>query len=320
MQSMKAILVGCNQASRLQASRVLEACSVTVSAHFPDPRSAVDGVRLTQGEQLLCLMHVPTEEQLPQIQYLRDTFLGRPVVPLVDEHIESELLFAISTVAGGPILRLPLEAEEVKLALRCIKAAHSALLPISARRVFAVSGVSGGCGATTIAVNLAYEIASQFGLSCILLDLARGGIASVCLNVEAKYSIADLVVDMRSADPQMVEKMLVPITDRLRLFAAPPLNQEPLNATPDDIIQALELVKQLADVVVLDLPLHNDVRFEAYAGVNEALLVTEQSVPSMRALANARQVLDPIEGLRQTVVINRYNHAWKASPWPSSSA
>src|SRR5262249_21447394 len=147
--------------------------------------------------------------------------------------------------------------------------------------------------------NLAYEIANQFDLTCILMDLARGGIVSVCLNVEAKYTLSDLVVDLRSADLQFVEKMLTPITDRFKIFAAPPLEHEPLNATPDDILQALDLVKQLADVVILDLPLHNDVRFEAYSAVNEALLVTEQSVPSLRALSNARRNLEAVEGLRQ---------------------
>jgi pilus assembly protein CpaE len=304
---LKAVVVGLDQHYYAQVARVLEACSINASARFPDARSAVDGTRLSQGEMVLCLMHVASEEHLAQIKYLRETFVGRPLLALVEGDSEAELLFAISQVAGGPVLRLPLEAEEVKVALRCVKAGHGPPLPVSSRRVIAVSGVAGGCGATSIAVNLAYEIATQFELSCVLMDFACGGIVSVCLDVDAKYTLSDLVGDMRSADVQQVEKMLLPITDRLRVFPAPPIEDEPLRASPEDIVQVLDLVKQLADVVVLDLPLHNDVRFEAFSGVNQVLLVAEQSVPSMRALGNARKVLDPIQGLRHTMVINRFN-------------
>jgi pilus assembly protein CpaE len=304
---MKALVVGVNEQYLPPLCGVLGACSVEVGAKYSDARAAVDGTRLSQGEMMLCMMHVSCEEHLLQLKYLRESFPGRPLVALVDDDCDPEWLFPISQVGGGPILRLPLEAEEVQVALRSLKASHSPPLPISSRRVISVSGATGGCGATTIAVNLAYEIASQFGLSCVLVDLAAGGIVNICLDVEARSTLADLLADMRSADAHFVEKMLVPVNDRFRIFPAPPMEQEPLAASPEDIVQALDLIKQLADVVILDLPLRNDVRFEAFSLVNQALLVSEQTVPALRALGNARKVLDGIEGIRQTLVINRYN-------------
>ena len=50
----------------------------------------------------------------------------------------------------------------------------------------------------------------------------------------------------------------------------------------------LERIKEVVsqrqcDVVILDLPVHSDIRFEAFSGVNQALLVAEQSVPAIRA-------------------------------------
>ncbi len=177
----KAVLVGLDQHQLPHATGVLEACSITTGASFADARAAVDGTRLTQGEMVLCIMYVSSEEQLRQLKYFRESFPGRPLLVLVEEDCDPELVFAASQVGGGPILRLPLEAEEVQIALRSLRASHSAPLPVSSRRVIAVSGATGGCGATTIAVNLAYEIATQFGLSCILMDLAAGGIVHICL-------------------------------------------------------------------------------------------------------------------------------------------
>jgi pilus assembly protein CpaE len=303
----KAVLVGLSQEHSSQVHGVLGACSVDAAAQFPDARAAVDGTRLTQGEMVLCVMYVPSEDLLPQLRYLRDAFPGRPLLALVEDGCDGELVFATSQLAGGPILRLPLEAEELQVALRSLKASHSSPLPVSSRRVIAVSGATGGCGATTLAVNLAYEIATQFGLSCILMDLAAGGIVNICMDVEPRHTLADLLADMRSADVSLVEKMLVSVHENLRLFLAPPVEQEPLAASPDDIVAALDLVKQMADVVVLDLPLRNDVRFEAFSAVNQALLVAEQTVPALRALDNARKVIEGIEGVRQTLVITRYN-------------
>src|SRR5207247_1966595 len=104
-----------------------------------------------------------------------------------------------------------------------------------------------------------------FALSCILIDLAHGGMVATCLDVEARHTTSDLLCDMRSVDVGLVEKTLSRITDRFRILPAPSLEYDPTPTSPADVIRLIDYAKQLADVVVLDLPInHSDGRLEAF--------------------------------------------------------
>jgi pilus assembly protein CpaE len=306
---LKAILVGCSQDGFPDLRHALDACSIEVEAEYPDVRAAIDGTRLSHGEDRLCMMRVSSREHVQPLKWLSECFVGRPLVALVDGASDSQLLFTINRAGAGQVLPLPLKPEDLQAALECIKVSHSPPLPVAARRLIAVSGVTGGCGATTIAINLAYEIAEQFGLSCILVDLARRGMVGTCLDLETRHTISDLLCDMASVDVAMVEKTLVPVTERFRVLPAPLLETAPTPAAPADVARLLDHVKHLADVVILDLPvLPCDGRQEAFAAVNQVLLVAEQSVPSLRALGGARDLIVQPETLfRQSLVINRYD-------------
>jgi pilus assembly protein CpaE len=274
-----------------------------------DARAAIDGTRLSQGEERLCVVHVSSVEQIRQVKWLSENFVGRPLLALVDEDCTPELLFAVNRAGAGQILPLPLEVDDLSAALQVIKLSHSPPLSVAARRLIAVSGVTGGCGATTIAINLAYEIATEFDLSCMLVDLAPGGMVATCLDVDARYTTSDLLCDMNSVDVQFVEKTLCRITDRFQILPVPSLESEPISPSPASILRLLDYAKQLADVVILDLPIsHADGRLEAFSATNQVLLVAEQTVPSLRALASARTLFSEEEGVaRQTLVINRYD-------------
>jgi pilus assembly protein CpaE len=305
----KAILVGCDEAHYLQVRKAMVDCSVDVEAEFPDARSAVDDTRLSQGEERICVMHVRSADDLQQLKWLSESFIGRPLMALVDGDSSPGLLFAVNAAGAGQIVPLPLRAEDLDAALHCIQVRHASPQPIAARRVIAVSGVTGGCGATTIAINLAYEIAEYFKLSCILVELAPMGMLATCLDVDARHSTYDLLCDMRSVDVHLVEKTLSKITDRFHILPAPFGESEPPTTSPADVLRLLDYVKQLADVVVMDLPTNrSDCCGEAFVAADQIVLVAEQAVPSLRALGYARERLDQAEGIRrQTLVINRYD-------------
>jgi len=67
---------------------------------------------------------------------------------------------------------------------------HAPQQPVAARGVLAVSGVTGGCRATTIAINLAYEIAHQFDLSCNC-NTGTSGLTpqSECFRLTLRHSV-----------------------------------------------------------------------------------------------------------------------------------
>jgi Flp pilus assembly CpaE family ATPase len=112
---------------------------------------------------------------------------------------------------------------------------------------------------------------------------------------------------MATVDVQLVDKSLYSISERLRVLPAPFHEVEPLNATPADVIRLVEMLKQLADVIIIDLPISHGAFFEVLPAIDQVVLVAEQAVPSLRALGYAREILSEAEGLRQTLLINRYD-------------
>jgi pilus assembly protein CpaE len=305
--SIKAILVNFPQNEHPAGWDALLAAGVDIEAVFPDARSAIDSIRLSQSEERLCVMRVTSAEQAQQLKLLSENFVGRPVMALVDANSSVELVFAANRAGAAQVLPLPLEGEDLKAALRSIKLHHTSPQPVAARRVIAVSGVTGGCGATAIAINLAYEIGHQLDLTCLLTEFSTLGMIATCLDVEGGRTTHDLLFNMGTVDVQMAEKALSQISDRLRVLPAPFHDTEPLAATPADVIRLIDLLKQLADVVVVDLPISHRDFFDLLPAVDQVVLVAEQAVPSLRALGYAREILGEAEGLRQTLLINRYD-------------
>ena len=93
---------------------------------------------------------------------------------------------------------------------------------------------------------------------------------------------------MGSVDLQFVEKTLRKVCDRFRILPGAILESERVPPSTSDLLRLLDYIKQLADVVVIDLPIfHSDARLEVFSAINQVLLVAEQTVPS-RACAEQR--------------------------------
>ncbi len=88
--------------------------------------------------------------------------------------------------------------------------------------MIAVAGVTGGSGATTVALNLAYEIADRHSLRCVLVDLSlRMGVVASLLNIEPAYTINDLLRDSRRIDTNLAQQALIRVADNFEILAGP---------------------------------------------------------------------------------------------------
>jgi pilus assembly protein CpaE len=194
-----------------------------------------------------------------------------------------------------------------KSALDCIAVQQG---PGTASTLIAVSGVTGGCGATTLAINLAYEIAYGHQVGTVLLDLSlRMGMLASYLNVEPRHSTSDLLRDSDRLDVYMVQQALTKVADNFHILAGPHRAITALEPTVEGVRRLIDFTRQLARVVVLDVPSTYDaVYFEALTVADRAVLVGEQSVPSVRALSLLRDALRrEAPDLVQHPVINRYD-------------
>ncbi|WP_298430165.1 AAA family ATPase [uncultured Jannaschia sp.] len=124
--------------------------------------------------------------------------------------------------------------------------------------VFAIQSAAGGNGATTIAVNLGWELAniSKTGAPrvCVVdLNLQFGSVATY-LDLPRKPMIYEVLSDVSSMDEQAFRQALGTYKDVLSVFTAP-ADVLPLDLIgPEDVTGLLTLARDCFDIVIVDMP------------------------------------------------------------------
>ncbi|WP_299153172.1 AAA family ATPase [uncultured Tateyamaria sp.] len=161
---------------------------------------------------------------------------------------EGELQQAIDRVRATP-QPLPVETE------------RTAQLKTGANKegaVFVTHGVAGGTGTTTLAVNLAWELAllstSETPSVCLLdLDMQFGS-ASTYLDLPRREAVFEMLSDTESMDDEIFGQSLLTFEDKLQVLTAP-ADMIPLDlVTSDDIRRVIDMARAHFDFVVIDMP------------------------------------------------------------------
>ena len=124
--------------------------------------------------------------------------------------------------------------------------------------VLPVHGLAGGVGATTFAVNLAWELANISKTDAprvCLLDLDfQYGASATYLDLPRREVVFEILSDTSSADSESFLQAMTTFNDRLHVFTAPP-DMLPLDiVTPEDIGRLIDMAQHNFDYVVIDMP------------------------------------------------------------------
>jgi pilus assembly protein CpaE len=124
--------------------------------------------------------------------------------------------------------------------------------------VFAVQGLAGGTGASTLAVNLAWELASidkNNAPSVCLMDFdLQAGTISTYLDLPRRDMVIELLQDAQTMDVDAFKQALLGYDGKMSIFPAPP-ELLPIDMIgPEDVEALLNLATQCFDIVVVDMP------------------------------------------------------------------
>ncbi len=175
--------------------------------------------------------------------------------------------------------------------------------------IIAISSNKGGVGSTTVATNLAACLVNQKKTVCLVDLVLQFGSVSSFLNIDASYTVLDLVKNLKRIDPLFLDGSLVKHASGVRVLAEPFYAEDARRITAADIDEILELLAQSFDFVVVDTPKEFDEMLSLVLDrANLVLFVTEMDVPSLKSAHRALELFErmAIYDKKIRLVLNRH--------------
>ncbi|PVA10386.1 pilus assembly protein CpaE [Pelagivirga sediminicola] len=208
------------------------------------------------------------EDRLPMIGEIID-LAGklRIKVILIADDVSPSALHTLLRQGADEFVPYPLPEGELQAAIDRLRqpaaqAAQSGVIaPVANGQegvVLVAHGLAGGTGATTLAVNLAWELANiskdKAPRVCILdMGLQFGSVAT-CLDLPRRDPVFEMWSDTETMDEEIFKQALVSYQDRLWVLTAPP-EMLPLDMiTTDDVQRVLDQARRHFDYVIVDMP------------------------------------------------------------------
>jgi pilus assembly protein CpaE len=213
------------------------------------------------------------------------------------------------------VLHSPPDAAEISAALR--RAAHRRQVArhgAGRGRMIAFIACKGGSGATLVATNVAYLLATERELEVALidLDLEYGDATAFLTDQRAKGSVADIARHVERLDAKLLKSSMVAVTPRLHVLPAPDDPEAALAVTGAQIERLLDVARDAFDVVILDLGrMFDGVAVKALDKADIICPVTEDLVPCIR---DAKRLMRSFNALgyaedKIQLVVNRYERS-----------
>lgn len=163
-------------------------------------------------------------------------------------------------------------------------------------QVYTVFSTKGGVGKTFVSINLAASLAKKPEKRVVLVDLDLDfGNAALALNLYPKFTITDVIDDIRHMDSDLIESYLIPHESGIKVL---PANLQPnmndfINAEHIHVI--LEALRESFDYVVVDMPgRFVETIMPALALADQLLVIT---TPELSAVRNIKVLLVTLKDL-----------------------
>lgn len=151
-------------------------------------------------------------------------------------------------------------------------------------KLITVIGAAGGVGATTLATNLAVELAqlSKAPVAVVDLDYRFGQVATF-LDVEPTYTLADLCNSPEQLERAIIERALVKHQSGAYVLSRPASFAQADTLTAASCVGLLTSLLQFHEYVVADGPGRADLHARSILDISDvSLLVTQLLVPHIR--------------------------------------
>ncbi len=268
------------------------------------------------------ILFVLSDDPMPGLKALRETqrTLSNAHILAVGPATDAKLVLKALHVGAAEYLDLAmLESELANSLIRWKTRQQQSTKRQASGRVLAVLAPSGGCGGSTLAVNLSTVLAYVGTLTtkahgeCGLIDLnLAAGDLEAMLNLKPLHGLGELCDRIERMDQTMFEQFLVKHASGVHLLAAPRELNDIEKVTGKVIRRVLAMARVRFPYTVIDVANAFDIeQVEALWQADTILVVMRLDYTSLR---NTRRALDNLVDLgigleRVRLVVNGYRQA-----------
>ena len=281
---------------------------------------SIEGMRIQMSQDtrraglLIFELGNDTENEFQHIQSLLNSDAAAEVF-LISENSDPAVLMQAIKTGAKEFFTLPLKEEEVKQALKefkkKIKRANRRNSP-EIGQIITVVGSKGGIGTTTVAVNLAVNLARKKSVQSVaLIDMnMMFGEIPLFLEIKPGYHWGEIIKNISRLDSTFLMNTLSKHSSGVRILPSPGSLNGSASAAPEMMGHLIGFMQKLFDFVVIDAGQSaNEISLKILEMSDNVLLMSLLSLP---CLSNTNKLLQSINDLgflpeeRIRIVINRY--------------
>lgn len=278
-----------------------------VVTEVSDQSTLTDALRRLTVNILVFHLDPNPEHLIGLVEMVAAQFPKVPIIAISDRTEPTTIINAMRAGCQQFVFK-PIDRADLARAVDRVAIKHTQLAP-TGRRICVIGG-SGGVGATTIACNLAMEIAHVTEATCAIVDfqLEFGDVASN-FDCVPTHTISSLCEVEGEIDRTMLETAVVELPCRVAVLGRPTHVEEAGGVTADRAASVLRLMSNFYGSIVVDTPRTLDrLALGALEQADAVLIVLQLIVPSVRnSLRLYRTLMNyGMPDDRVHIVVNRF--------------
>jgi len=281
--------------------------------HLPGYPKAGNMSVLAQPGCNICFIDVASDQELALL-LIAEASAEVPVVALNSRN-DADLILRCLRRGAREFLAQPTPEQTAGVLQRLVRER-----PNTAHRkpskAYCVMPGKAGCGASTLAVSLAFELKRGGAASVLLVDAdhLESSIAFL-LKLKRGFHLGDAVHDWRQMDLDVWNRLVVPCHG----LAVLPGPEDPTSPTEIDHAAALGLFgfwREHYEAIVVDAPCVHSAGSEFAPVSDEVLLVTTNELAALHATRRSIECLERhgVDRTRLKLIVNRYTPATGLKP------
>ncbi len=307
MSSVKVLLSIKDENLARKAVDALRESSTNVSfeQHDSDWTSLLERlVKVKPDALLLDVGAAPTDLAVA----IRQIKLQAPRTKIVAIHSvdDPKIILAAMRAGANEFLHPPFDESLAAALDRILNSSDVDVVPSSRGKIIGFLSAKGGCGATTLACHIAWELQNQTRKNVLLADLdLTSGLVGFLMKTPSSYSILDAIKNLSRLDDSLWKALIVEHRPSLSVIPAPATYTRWDHPEESQLTQALQFMRTQHDWIILDLGRSmNSIAAAVLEEIDQLFLVSTLEVVALHGLKSIVHGLFD-QGEKLQLVLNR---------------